>query len=94
MACRCLSLSFDGGEGTGLGNKERAREVMAGEHSYLDLVWLERSAADSAFDLLNKAHVFCPLMDFYGYAWKTASFRQGGRLQTETLLGRRQCPLI
>jgi hypothetical protein len=75
MACRCLSLTFDGGgEGTGLGNKVRARETMAGENSYLDLVWLERSAADSAFELLNKTGVFVPLMEFYGYDWENGDF--------------------
>ena len=63
MLCRCLSLTFDGGgEGCGLGNKLLARENMAGKHSYLDLVWLERSAADSAFEMLNKAEIFVALM--------------------------------
>ena len=75
MACRCLSLTFDGGgEGTGLGNKKRARETMAGEHSYLDLVWLKRSAADSAFEMLNKANLFVALMEFYGYDWEAGDF--------------------
>ena len=84
MACRCLSLTFDGGgEGTGLGNRERARETMAGENSYLDLVWLTKSAADSAFDMLNnRARVFGPLMGFYGYDWENGDFssrRQGSQ---------------
>jgi len=75
MACRCLSLTFDGGgEGTGLGNKGRARETMAGENSYLDLVWLKRSAADSAFEMLNERGVFVPLMDFYGLDWEKGEF--------------------
>ena len=81
LMCRCLSMTFDGGgEGTGLGNRERARETMAGENSYLDLVWLKRSAADSAFEMLNQARVFVPLMDFYGYDWENNEYmtrRQG-----------------
>jgi hypothetical protein len=75
MACRCLSWTFDGGgEGTGKGNKARARETMAGENSYIDLVWLTRSAADSAFQLLNNAGVFVPLMEFYGYDWESGKY--------------------
>ena len=75
MACRCLSWTFDGGgEGTGKGNKVRARETMAGENSYIDLVWLTRSAADSAFELLNNAGVFVPLMEFYGYDWESGKY--------------------
>ena len=75
MACRCLSMTFDGGgEGTGLGIKKRARETMAGENSYMDLVWLKRSAADSAFEMLNKANLFVPLMEFYGYDWEAGEF--------------------
>ena len=83
MACRCLSLTFDGGgEGTGEGSKVRARETMAGANSYMDLVWLKRSAADWAFEMLNKAGVFVPLMEFYGYDWENSDFltrRQGSQ---------------
>ena len=75
MRCRCLSLTFDGGgEGSGLGNKKLARENMAGKHSYMDLVWLERSAADSAFEMLNKVNLFVALMEFYGYDWEAGEF--------------------
>jgi hypothetical protein len=75
MLCRCLSMTFDGGcEGSGLGNKLLAHENMAGKHSYLDLVWLERSAADSAFEMLNKAEIFVALMEFYGYNWEAGEF--------------------
>ena len=75
MHCRCLSLTFDGGgEGSGLGNKKLARENMAGKHSYMDLVWLERSAADSAFEMLNKVNLFVALMEFYGYDWEAGEF--------------------
>jgi hypothetical protein len=75
MLCRCLSMTFDGGcEGSGLGNRLLAHENMAGKHSYLDLVWLERSAADSAFEMLNKAEIFVALMEFYGYDWEAGEF--------------------
>jgi hypothetical protein len=75
MACRCLSLTFDGGgEGTGKGDKKRARETMAGENSYMDLVWLKRSAVDSAFEMLNKMNLFVALMEFYGYDWEAGTF--------------------
>jgi hypothetical protein len=68
-------MTFDGGcEGSGLGNKLLAHENMAGKHSYLDLVWLERSAADSAFEMLNKAEIFVALMEFYGYNWDAGEF--------------------
>ncbi len=47
---------------------------MAGKHSYMDLVWLERSAADSAFEMLNKVNLFVVLMEFYGYDWEAGEF--------------------
>ena len=48
----------------------------------MDLVWLKRSAADWAFEMLNKAGVFVPLMEFYGYDWENGEFltrRQGSQ---------------
>jgi hypothetical protein len=47
---------------------------MAGANSYMDLVWLKRSAADWAFEMLNTAGVFVPLMEFYGYDWENSDF--------------------